>query len=182
MADCAQMAVEGGCTWIVLDGNENAEAELRESGADIAEMCREAGVMLTIENNITMARDLALHGVYLTTGHNAVQARTDFGPEAVVGCEVASAQSAVAMAKADIDYATLPASLDLAQAGVLIRSVAAAGVEFPIVAVPSADEILPEILNLYISAGYAGIYVTDGIFTDDDPVALITRIISEVKK
>ena len=92
VAELAQMAIEGGCQWISLSLDGIEEDNLRDTiGPELVDMCKEAGVFLTVEDNPELARQLGLHGVRLSrkflTNHtesspNAL--REERGPEAVI--------------------------------------------------------------------------------------------------
>ena len=66
IGEMAQMAVEAGASWLVLSLPGNDAGQTREMCADVVELCRESGVMLSIENCVESARELAMHGVFLT--------------------------------------------------------------------------------------------------------------------
>ena len=101
-AEMAQMAIECGYKWLILP--DNSLETLREEAGDIVAMCREAGTILTIVDNADAARELGLHGVLLTKGHNPTAVREELGPEAIVGTEISSIASVTALINADIDY------------------------------------------------------------------------------
>lgn len=104
--EMAQMAVEAGCQWLII-----ADApieELRQTAPVIVELCREEGIILTFENNIEAARELGVHGVFMRSGANPAAIRLELGAEAIIGAEIGSADTATALAGADIDYYALP--------------------------------------------------------------------------
>ena len=86
VAELVQMAVEGGCRWIRIDLPDADEAYMLELGEQIVPLCREAGVILTIDNHPDIARKLGLHGVHVSDkALNPVALREELGPEAVIG-------------------------------------------------------------------------------------------------
>ena len=68
LAEMAQMAVEAGAGWLQLRVPGLEGGALRDAAADIVALCRQSGVMLTIEDSVEAARELGLHGVYLSRG------------------------------------------------------------------------------------------------------------------
>lgn len=169
LAEMAQMALEGGARWLVLAPGD--ESDFRDTGMEISQMCREAGVILTLEGSIDMARELGLHGIYVPAGASVPQARADMGPEAIIGTLVASAESALALEKADIDYVTLPADTDDARAAGIIEAARRGGCTLPFVAV--VDGLSPRVFAEKSAAGFSGFVAVDGVFDSADPVALI---------
>lgn len=59
IGEMAQMAVEAGATWLVLSLPGTDNGSLRDLCADVVELCRESGVMLSIEDNVEAARIVA---------------------------------------------------------------------------------------------------------------------------
>ena len=112
-AELAQMAIEGGCKWIVLPTDGLDDAAVREECSEIVPLCREAEVILTLTDRPELARELGLHGVYLTGGCGITPAkvREELGAEAIIGVEVSSAASIKPLEAMDIDYAVLNAEL-----------------------------------------------------------------------
>ena len=83
IGEMAQMAVEAGASWLVLSLPGNDAGQTREMCADVVELCRESGVMLSIENCVESARELAMHGVFLTDKNiSPVKVREELGAEA----------------------------------------------------------------------------------------------------
>lgn len=178
MAESAQMAVEAGAKWLVLDPGELSDDDVCREAADIVTLCRDGGVILTIKNNVEVARKLGLHGVYLTAGtHSAVAVREQLGPEAIIGAEIASASAAGAMASADIDYVCLTSCADTAK---IISEIHACAIEIPVVAYRPGSILTPEDVSAFLEQGFNGICGGNGIFsTVADPVAEIEKIIKD---
>ena len=108
IGEMAQMAVEAGATWLVLSLPETDAGAMREMCADIVELCRESGVMLSVENNVVAARELALHGVFLSNNEvSPVKVREELGAEAIIGAVVGTPDAALSLERADIDYVAL---------------------------------------------------------------------------
>lgn len=173
LSEMAQMAVEGGCGWIVLAMPGADPGEWRDVGAELVPLCRDAGVILTVEDDVAAVRELGAHGVYLHIGSNAAKIREDLGPEAIVGAEVGSADAAVALGKADIDYLTIAPSCGDPKA--LIAASRTGGAEVPFVAVCSADDVIANSAS-YLADGFVGFYVTGGVFDAADPVDVVGQL------
>lgn len=176
LSEMAQMAVEAGAQWIVVAPGD--ESDFRDTGLEIAALCREAGIILTLETGADMARELGVHGIYVPAGSSAPAAREALGPEAIVGTEVSSAESALALEKADIDYVTLPEGMPDGEAASVIAAARAAGCTMPIVAV--VEDALRADYSAKIAAGFSGFVAVDGIFESSDPVAEMERLLAEV--
>jgi len=171
-----QMAVEGGCGWLVIAMPGAEPGDWRDVAAELVPLCRDAGVMLSIEDDTDAVRELGAHGVYLNLGANPAKVREDLGAEAIVGAQIGSADSAVALAKADIDYLTLAPGADYS----LISQARTGGAEIPFVAVVEARDLVENYKN-YIVSGFDGFYVTGGIFETEDPVATVEKLLELTK-
>lgn len=77
----AQMAIEGGCGWLVLRVPDYGDYELRQICPEIVELCRESSVMLTVEDRPELAKEFGMHGVYLHIGAGVpTSVREQLGP------------------------------------------------------------------------------------------------------
>lgn len=182
IAEMAQMAIEGGCGWIQLDTAGMDEAALREIGKELVPLCKETGTMLTLENNVGMARELGVHGVFLTGDHNPVAVREELGPEAIIGVYNASADAAVSMERADIDYLIIPADVKDEEAARIITDTRKAGAEIPFVSLSGRAPMTADGFAAILSLGFAGILAGSEMFKADDPVEHIEKIIATLRK
>lgn len=171
-AELAQKAIEAGCQWLVLP--DASTAALRADAQGIIDLCREAGVILTVENNIEACREFGLHGVLLRTGANPAAVRADIGAEAVIGAEIASAAAATALAKADIDYFMISEN-----AAPIIAEARKAGVEVHFVADLTAATATRADVDRAMSLGFSGAYISASQFTGDDAAADIAALIPQ---
>lgn len=170
VAELAQMAVEGGCGWINLSLPGYDDAALRSTLVpDVVDMCRDAGIFLTIDDNIAICRELGLHGVRITLGGtpagqelSPAALRDELGPEAVIGIETADASSLPAMMAADIDFVCVPERFDDAARKAFIEKARQGGATIPVVA---QGDITPETAPHLLAEGFNGVavsrYVTD---------------------
>lgn len=176
IAEKSQMAIEAGAKWLQLRLLQMSDDEIRAKVPEIVTFCRDSGVMLTIEDNIGMARELGLHGVFLHMGANPVKVREEFGAEAVIGTETGSADSAVAMNRADIDYVALADGISPE----LITGVRSAGCRIPIVAYRPGSLFTDEEVDGLMRQGFSGLCGADGVFATEDPVGNIERILRQL--
>lgn len=182
IAEMAQMAIEGGCGWLQLDPSGMDEAAIREVAKEIVPLCRETGTMLTIEDNLDMARELGLHGVFLTGDRSPVTVREEIGPEAIIGTYNASADAALAMERADIDYVVIPAGVKDEEAAKIIADTRKAGGEIPFVALSGRAPMTADGFAKVLGLGFAGIIAGSEVFKAEDPVEHIEKLISTLRK
>lgn len=174
LGEQAQMAIEAGCGWIVLDGGRMEEADLREQAAEVAAVCTENGVILTFDGHTELARKLGVHGVLTADAAEAVALRAQWGAEAILGARIDDVAQAAELAAADIDYAVLPQTLVAAIAG--IRT---AGVKLPVVAMGNISREKGVELRM---AGFDGICSGPEIFEAPDPVAYIKEYLEALNR
>lgn len=180
LAEMAQMAVEGGAQWLQLRVPGLPDDEVREAAPDVVALCREAGIMLTIENDVALARELELHGVFVHRGaEDPVKLRETLGAEAIIGAEVTDADQACALAAADIDYVALGDSVKDAKS--VIDAIRAAGCHIPVVAYRPLSAFSDEEIALLSADGFSGLCGGAGIFSEADPAGRIRAIIAELK-
>ncbi len=180
LAESAQMAVEAGAMWLQLSVGDMADEVLRQEAADIVTLCRDGGVILTIENRVEMARELGLHGVFITDDrHSPVLVRQDLGPEAIVGTVVGASDAAVSMANADIDYVALAPSCK--NAAELIAAVRSTGCMIPVVAYRPDSDLNDNEIAAIMGDGFSGICGGNAIFEQHaDPVKRIEEILRKL--
>lgn len=179
LAELAQMAIEGGCGWIVLSAPGVTDEALREEFAELVPLCREAEVILTVEDRPEAAREHGLHGVYLssTSGISPAKVREELGAEAIIGVEAGSASTIRPLEAMDIDYAVLSPTLSIDKCEEIIRDVRSAGATLPIVAAfPPTAEIAAELISRGASGILAGKYISGA----DDPVEATRRLTAAI--
>ena len=185
IAEQAQMAIEGGCGWINLHLPGLDEPALRDALApEVVDMCRDAGVFLTIDDRPETARELGLHGVRYTSAgipsaSSPAQLREEMGPEAIIGIETADPSSTPAMAAADIDFVCMPAHFDAEHCRRFVEQVRALGVTLPIVA--QGDITIDNILTLF-NCGATGVAVNDFVTAAEDPVAAMAALLDKIAR
>lgn len=177
MAEMAQMALEGGARWIILSLPDDC-AGLREELVQIAELCREAGIILTA-TRLYVVKDLGLHGMFVDEAAiNPVAVRDELGAEAIIGTFVGTPDAACAMARADIDYVVLRPDVPDEAARVMIADIANAGVKIPVVTYRPDMKPDADLVRAILAAGYAGICAGPALFEMENPVAAIEDILA----
>ncbi len=169
MTEMAKIAVEAGCGWLILPDTDIEK--FRTDIPDIVDLCREAGVILTVRNDIDSAREFGLHGIMLDLGNNPIAARGDLGAEAIIGCVIADSSAASALSMADIDYFILePSQADI------IEKARNAAVENHFVALCKGADIDNDTIDTIRAAGFSGICADSSIFNDENPEERIARL------
>lgn len=175
VAELTQMAIEAGCGWIQLHLPDADAAEIRALSDELIPMCKEAGVILTLEDRPDEAKELGIHGVHLTDNRHgsARKVREEMGPGAIIGVTVADPQAIISLKGADIDYVTLSPTLTADKCKQVIADARTGGSEMPIV-VTGTD------IDTLLSLGANGIAVPYAAIADsDDPVAAIADILAK---
>lgn len=180
IAEQCQMVIEGGCAWIQLHLPDADDTEIRELAAELIPLCKETSTILMLENRPELAKELGLHGVHLTldSGFNAAKIREDFGPEAIIGIEVAEPSAILALKGADIDYVSLPSSLGDEKRKHIVDEANSAGNEMPVV---FEGNYGPEDAGYVTSLGASGICTGSRIAQAHDPVEYTGRLIDALR-
>lgn len=180
VAELAQMAIEGGCHWIELDLPEASDDFVRATALELKDLCVETGTFLTIADRPEVAREAGLHGVQLR-GANASRAaavRDELGAEAIIGIEAANAATVLNIQNLDIDYATLPLGMPVAEVRQIVETIRKADMSLPIVA---RGEFTPDEAIEMMVAGANGIAVGSAISDSPDPAESTRRLLDALK-
>lgn len=175
VAELAQMAIEGGCLWISLNLSGMSDENIRESVApEVVDMCKDAGVFLTIDDNPELARQLGLHGIRLSAEFlrkhpesNPMALREDLGPEAVIGVETSDPSAVPSMMPADIDFVSLPAKFGHEQRVAFVDTLRSLDMNIPVVA--QGDFTAGQAVEA-IADGCNGVAIGKTITDASDPV------------
>ena len=153
------------------------DAEVRRIDDELIPVCKDAGVILTIEDRPELAKELSIHGVHLTGAYpgTARKVREDLGPGAIVGTQVGDAQSILSLRGADIDYVTLDPALSIEKDAEIIRAARLAGSDMPVVI---AGNGTPDTLPAMLAAGANGVAASDFITNADDPVQAVKELLA----
>ncbi len=175
----AQMALEGGCGWIVLRMPDAKDEEVREVANEIIPLCKENSAIFTIENHVDAVKELGVHGIYLRDcPQSAMAVRELLGPEAIIGAEVGIASAATALVRADIDYVVFGPRNTVEYISENIEALRNAKFELPIVA--EGNYHLDQIRRLK-EIGLNGLAVGAAITQATDPVRRTEEYITHLK-
>lgn len=176
VAEEIQMAIEGGCKWVIMAYDGQSDSDVRETALQITELCRESSTILTFENRPELARELGVHGVWLTDPElHARKIREDLGPEAIIGVEIKSPSTAVALATMDIDYASFEPNAPLESLIERCAEVRGSGCKLPLVAVGDFSSAnVKEVMD----TGVSGIATGKTIIDSDDPIAETEKMLN----
>ena len=180
VAELAQMAIEGGCHWVELDLPGASDDFVRETALELKNLCMETGTFLTIVDRPEVAKEAGLHGVQLrgAGAGRAAEVREELGAEAIIGIEAAGANDILRTQNLDIDYATLPAGLSVADVERIVADVRKAEMQLPVVA---AGEFTPDEAIEVMVAGASGIAVSTVIADAPDPVEATQLLIEALE-
>lgn len=177
--ELAQMAIEGGCRWLRIDGTDAADEYIREFCAEIVPLCQESGVMLSLDGKAELAKELGLHGVHIADKSVSPAAvREDLGPEAVIGVTTGDPALAFQLMKADIDYVQLPDNFDEGQIAAFMIDFRELDPHYPIVALGGESAASAAGIK---ALGVSGVAIQIGDIATSDPVTEIAAIIEAVQ-
>lgn len=180
IAEQINMAINGGCTWVQLHLPDCDDAQIKSIASEIIPICREAGIILTIEDRPDLAQELGLHGVHITTpGANARQIRQDLGAEAIIGINVSSAQGVPTLEKLDIDYVTIAPEISTEQAKDIVKTVRSVGCVIPIVLTGNYNCLD---INIIRQTGVDGVATGSKLMQADNPTDAISQLLTALKQ
>lgn len=180
IAEQVKMAIDGGCAWVQLRTADASDDDVRSIAAEIVPLCREHGIILTIEDRADLAKELGLHGVHLTDSTaNARQMRQDLGAEAIIGINVTSPQGIPTLEKLDIDYATISPELTLGQVKELVETVRSVGCKMPLVLTRDFNCFD---INIIRETGVSGVATGKKLIADANPSEAIKQLIAALQQ
>jgi thiamine-phosphate pyrophosphorylase len=180
--DVAVAAIEGGATALQLRAPELSDEQLRPLAWDLAEQCREAGVLFVVNDRVDVAARAGA-GVHVGQGDDPSEARRRIGSEAVLGISVSSPGQANQAERAGADYlgvtvwatATKPEAAPVELEG--LRAVVQA-TSLPVVAIGGIDA---DNASEALEAGAVGVAVVSAVGAAPDPVAATRRLVDAVR-
>ena len=181
LTEQARIAIEGGCAWAVLADSRHGDPKISEGEAQaVADMCRETGIILTVENDPELAQKLGAHGFVITDkdSGSAVGLRGKLGAEAIIGETVSTAASAVMLEKSDIDYGVIDPSLSLGDAMKLVGDTRETGCRLPLVLTGDFDATDVPVIQ---AVGASGVATSRKLLQAADPVAAVRQLIEDLK-
>lgn len=181
LTEQARIAIEGGCAWAVLADSRHGDPKISEGEVQtVADMCREAGIILTVENDPELAQKLGAHGFVITDkdSGSAVGLRGKLGAEAIIGETVSTAASTVMLEKSDIDYGVIDPSLSLGDAMKLVGDTRETGCRLPLVLTGDFDATDVPVIQ---AVGASGVATSRKLLQAADPVAAVRQLIEDLK-
>jgi thiamine-phosphate pyrophosphorylase len=127
-------AVARGIEWIQLPTIDADESQAVAMAEAVIPLCRDNGVILTLENNVEVVNRLHNHGVHAMAGsmHPAF-IRERLGPHAIVGVQVDATYDFKSLVGVDVDYFTVGGDNALTDAVEIAAKLESLGVSAPIV-------------------------------------------------
>jgi thiamine-phosphate diphosphorylase len=182
-AEVAIGAIEGGANAVQLRAPEHGDDELLPLVRELADRCRERGVLFVVDNRVELALACGAAGVHLGQGDPWAQARARLGPDPVLGVSVEDAAQARAAAAAGADYlavtvfatATKPEAVPRGLAGV--REISAA-TPLPVVGIGGIDA---GNARQVLEAGAAGVAVISAVAAAPDPAVATRELVAAVR-
>jgi len=184
--ELVQMAIEGGCAWVVWDPGEMADGDIREMAADIIPLCRETSTILTMSDHLELVKELGIHGILITGNdcatevhHEPADVREMLGPEAIIGVEISSVEQALALKGIDVDYAQIMPHVPLDVMSGIVGKYTADGERLPFV---YAGDAPISNLDVVMASGVSGVALSSQIADAEDPVDATEKAIASLKK
>ena len=180
--DVAVAAIEGGATALQLRAPELSDEQLGPLASDLAERCREGGVLFVVNDRLDVAAQTGA-GVHVGQGDDHSEARRRIGSGAVLGISVSSPGQAVEAERAGADYlgvtvwatATKPEAAPVGVEG--LRAVVDA-TSLPVVAIGGIDA---GNAREALEAGAVGVAVVSAVGAAPDPVAATRQLVEAVR-
>lgn len=192
IAEEVQMAIEGGCRWIQLRMKDATDEEVRETALEIIPMCKETDTFLIIDDRVNVVADLKVSGVHLgKEDMDPLEARELLGPHAIIGITANTADDILKYKGKDIDYAgvgpfrftttkkRLAPELGLDGYRDIVRTVRAAGMDLPLVAIGG---ITLDDIDALRETGVNGIAMSGAIINAQDPVLYTSQVMEHLLK
>lgn len=182
-AEVASAAIEGGANAVQLRAPEHRDEELLPLARELADRCRERGVLFIVDDRLELALACGAAGVHLGQGDPWPEARARLGPELVLGVSVEDAEQAIAAEGAGADYlgvtvfATATKSEAVPQGLERLREISAA-TRLPVVGIGGIDAANA---RQVLDAGAAGIAVVSAVAAAPDPAAATRELVAVVR-
>ncbi len=188
IAQEVKMVIDGGCKWVQLRMKDASYDELKATAEDIIPICKDAGVILVIDDNVTLVKELRVHGVHLgKEDMDPQKAREMLGPHAIIGVTANTADDIMAMRGIDVDYVglgpfrhtttkkKLAPVIGLDGYTSIMQEVKSKGNKLPVVAIGgiTADDV-----EQVMATGVQGLAMSGAIINSDNPADYVDRVLS----
>jgi len=170
--DVAAAAIAGGATAVQLRAPELSDDELLEVAIELADRCREAGVLFVVNDRPDVAVASRAAGAHLGQRDDLGGARSSLGPDGVLGISVGSVEQTRVAVDRGADYvavtvwgtATKPEAVPGGLG--LVREIADAS-SVPVVGIGGIDATNAASV---LASGAAGVAVISAVAAAPDPV------------
>jgi thiamine-phosphate pyrophosphorylase len=182
-AEVAAGAIAGGANAVQLRAPEHGDDELLPLARELADRCRERGVLFIVDNRMELALASGAAGVHLGQGDPWAEARLRLGPEAVVGVSVEDPGQATAAEAAGADYlgvtvfstSTKP---DAVPRGLRRLREICDATSLPVVGIGGIDA---SNARKVVEAGAAGVAVVSAVAAAPDPAAATRELVAAIR-
>jgi len=174
-AEVAIGAIEGGANAVRLRAPEHRDGDLLPLARELADRCRERGVLFLLDGRVDLAAASGAAGVHLGRDDPWPDARLRLGPDLVVGVRVEDARQASAAEAAGADYLEVPVT-GPAGLGPLREVVAATSL--PVVGGGPLD---PGTARAVLDAGGDGVVAAWAVAAAPDPAAATRELVAAVR-
>ena len=182
ICDIAEAAFSAGCRWLSLREKDLPEPKQALLLRELSVRARQFQAKVTLHGDLALAQQARAHGVHLSAGGDAAQARGMLGKDALIGLSVHSLEEARAVDSKCVDYVIAGPVFEtqskpdygpaLGSEG-LARIAAACPV--PVVAIGGID---PKNVPDCRMAGAAGIAVMGGVMRAENPAEVVAQLIA----
>ncbi len=188
IAQEVKMVIDGGCKWVQLRMKDASYDELKATAEDIIPICKDAGVILVIDDNVALVKELRVHGVHLgKEDMDPQKAREMLGPHAIIGVTANTADDIMAMRGIDVDYVglgpfrhtttkkKLAPVIGLDGYTSIMQEVKSKGNKLPVVAIGgiTADDV-----EQVMATGVQGLAMSGAIINSDNSADYVDRVLS----
>lgn len=188
IAQEAKMVIDGGCKWVQLRMKDASYDELKATAEDIIPICKEAGVILVVDDNVALVKELRVHGVHLgKEDMDPQKAREMLGPHAIIGVTANTADDIMSMRGIDVDYIglgpfrytstkkRLAPVIGLDGYRSIMQEVKSKGNKLPVVAIGG---ITIDDVEAVMDTGVQGLAMSGAIINADSPAGYVDRVLT----
>ena len=189
--DSVKIALDGGCRWVQLRMKNADDQTMRKTAVEAMALCRVAGAVFIIDDNVHLAKELGADGVHLGKNDMPVQqARELLGTGFIIGGTANTVEDVTALYAAGADYIgcgpfrftttkeKLSPVLGIEGYRRIVAAMQEKGIDIPIVSIGgiTVDDI-PEIM----ATGVNGIALSGSVLRADDPVEEMHKIVELIE-
>jgi thiamine-phosphate diphosphorylase len=182
-AEVAAAALAGGANAVQLRAPGHDDAALEPLARELADRCRERGVLFVVNDRAELAVRVGAAGAHVGQADRPEAARELLGPGLVLGISVDDPEQAAAAERAGADYLAVtvwptPTKPEAAPRGLDgLRAVAAASA-LPVVGIGG---ITAANAGRVLAAGAAGVAVVSAVGAAPDPVAAVRGLVAATR-